>query len=418
MRGLRIRTVVLAAIGLILAGFIYWFSTRDPGRPLVDIPPVNTQNYIAALKETNSGERVVAITPEGTIKEPVAGEEISDKEIVWKPDGRRILFVSNRAANGSFQIFEWIPDRDNKPYQLTLGTASRQNPWFLPDGSAFTYASQGAVLITNYDRLRSRRLMPPSAEPDEPETEEGQVRAAGDEHEHDVITQAWSSIAQALEGDAFTHGFVDSSRKFFAGIYTTARGTVFVTQFLDPQNQDEARARAWFGGNTIQASFDAEKAISVVSIVEFYWPIRQAIPEQFINPDGTAKRAFVNAVFIVDAKTNNPVPLFLSQDGQQALTSPALSPDGSEVAFVVREKSGDSYESVSLAIAPVKEGGASEAKFIAQGKIESPAWSPDGEQLTFIRDGDVWTIRRDGSAEKNLTQGKGRFRTPKFSPMR
>jgi Tol biopolymer transport system component len=71
-----------------------------------------------------------------------------------------------------------------------------------------------------------------------------------------------------------------------------------------------------------------------------------------------------------------------------------------------------------LLVAPIAEGGVKDARIIAQGEISSPSWSPDGQKLVFVRDGDILTVGADGLGESNLTKGKGRYSTPLFSPMR
>src|SRR5207249_4707671 len=123
--------------------------------------------------QTRDGDRLVVIDAKGNMRNAPGTEEVQDKEIAWKPDGRRIIYVSNYKTDGSFQIFEWKADRDNEPYQLTPNGASRQNPWFAPDGSAFLYASQGDILATTYQQLKTRKVMPPSDDPNaEQNTEE------------------------------------------------------------------------------------------------------------------------------------------------------------------------------------------------------------------------------------------------------
>ena len=47
---------------------------------------------------------------------------------------------------------------------------------------------------------------------------------------------------------------------------------------------------------------------------------------------------------------------------------------------------------------------------------EDPAFSPDGESIAFVRDGDLFTIASDGSGEQQLTTGLGDVTEPAWSP--
>jgi Tol biopolymer transport system component len=41
---------------------------------------------------------------------------------------------------------------------------------------------------------------------------------------------------------------------------------------------------------------------------------------------------------------------------------------------------------------------------VCLGRGTSPAWSPDGRKLVFIRRGDVWTIDADGTHARRITR--------------
>jgi dipeptidyl aminopeptidase/acylaminoacyl peptidase len=46
----------------------------------------------------------------------------------------------------------------------------------------------------------------------------------------------------------------------------------------------------------------------------------------------------------------------------------------------------------------------------------SPAWSPDGSTIAFVRENSIWTMRRDGSAPRQVTAGQVVDRQPAWSP--
>jgi dipeptidyl aminopeptidase/acylaminoacyl peptidase len=416
MNRVWVRTGIVGLVAAALIAGAVYLRSRPQGLPIADIPPVDTQGYIAALMEQDGKSRAVVILPDGTIKEAPGDENASDHEVAWKPDGRRIVFASNRTSGGSFQIFEWTPDRDSEPVQLTPNGGSRQNPWFSAGGAEFIYASGGDLMATTYPQLRSRRIMPPSEGPEGRETESGEhVHAPGEEHDHDLVTTVWTTFSQAIEGEAFSRGFLDGD--MLLAQYTTSRGETVILQDLDPADENEAVPQAPLAGSALDFSFHRDSGKAVVAIVDFRFPTVKDIPREAIGPDGKVKVPFVNALFAIGLRDKSVFPIFLSPDDGQTLMSPAISPDGNQVAFVIMEKSGGVKRVTGMLVAPIREGGVQEAQRITEGEISSPSWSPDGRTLVFGRDGDVWTIGADGQGEKNLTNGKGRFSVPQFSPM-
>jgi dipeptidyl aminopeptidase/acylaminoacyl peptidase len=417
MNRVWVRTAIVGVVVVVLVAFAVYQRNRPQGLPITDFPAVDSKGYIAAVMEKDGQSRVVAILPDGTVREAPSEADVMDTEITWKPDGRRIVFVSNRSEGGSLQVFEWTPDRDGDPIQLTASGAGRQNPWFLPDGSQFVYASAGNVLSTTYPQLRSQRIMPPSEGPEGRETESGEhIHAPGEEHEHDLVSTVWTQYSEAIQGEAFTKAFVDGD--VLLGQYTTARGQAVILQDLDPADEREALPQAPFGGEALDIAFHAATGRAVIAIIGFRFPNLAEVPKEAIQPDGTVRPPFRNALFAMGLRDKSAFPIFVSADDAQTLMSPAISPDGTQVAFVIMEKVGDTKRVSGMLVAPIKEGGVQEARPVAQGEISSPTWSPDGQTLAFVRDGDVWTISVDGTGEKNLTNGKGRFSTPLFSPMR
>ncbi|MEZ4688037.1 MAG: peptidase S41, partial [Bacteroidia bacterium] len=88
------------------------------------------------------------------------------------------------------------------------------------------------------------------------------------------------------------------------------------------------------------------------------------------------------------------------------LRRPALSPDGSQIAF---SHQGDIWM-------VGRDGGKSVRLTIHEGYESYPAWSPDGQRLAFTstRNGnnDIFTIRPDGSEIRQLTWHSGNDNFP------
>ncbi len=96
-------------------------------------------------------------------------------------------------------------------------------------------------------------------------------------------------------------------------------------------------------------------------------------------------------------------------------SSPAWSPDGSQIAFVKNQ----GQELVAM------RADGSNQRVVARdrGYYQSPAWSPDGRAIAYQsspgRDKEVtaiFTIRPDGSGERHLTPGSASAGSPAWSP--
>lgn len=409
--------LVLILVGFGVGAFIVWMRNRPADRPWIIVPPPNTRDYIAALRENEDGSsRVVSIAPDGTIREPEGEGELDDREIVWSPDGNRIIFVSNRTPDGSYQLFDWIPDRKNQAYQLTPSGASRSNPWAARDNSIL-YASRGSIYRLHYQTLANYTVYPPREEPGAHQTEEGEV-ADHHEHGHDETThrieQAWNQVSTSLEGDAFEKGFLTADGRYFIGVYSTPRGRALIIQNMRPDTEDAFFPGVPLMGSELEVAVHPTDSRVVVAVKDFRWPFLDRVPAEMKEPDGSIRRPFVNGVFVFDLGGGKPPEMvFQSRDGSEALGSPAISPDGTKLALTRYVRRDTLLLPEALLVVPL-EGG--QMRLVFTGDASQPSWSSDGQRLAFIKGGDVWTVRADGTGAKNLTNGNGRYNSPKFSP--
>jgi Tol biopolymer transport system component len=89
---------------------------------------------------------------------------------------------------------------------------------------------------------------------------------------------------------------------------------------------------------------------------------------------------------------------------------PALSPDGSRIAFTRQQESNADIYVMNADGSGVNQvtGG--------EGVDLRPVWSPDGTRIAFERDGDIYVMTADGSAIMQLTDGPSEDRDPAWSP--
>jgi len=119
-------------------------------------------------------------------------------------------------------------------------------------------------------------------------------------------------------------------------------------------------------------------------------------------PDGktlVAVGAEENAIlFRVDVTSGEDEHLVQAGGGADA---PAFSPDGRTIAFTLLP-TGGSNEDIYLADAD----GRNVRQLTSDPAYEyEPRWSPDGATIAFVRGGDLWLMRADGSHARRLTTG-------------
>src|SRR5262245_44719924 len=101
-------------------------------------------------------------------------------------------------------------------------------------------------------------------------------------------------------------------------------------------------------------------------------------------------------------------------------TDPSWSPDGGRIAFTRHETGGEFTQSTQDDIVVMDSDGSDQQQVtpdVAGQSSFRPTWSPDGEQLAFLRSdavfvsspiryGDLFIANLDGSGETPLTRGK------------
>ncbi|HEY9339453.1 MAG TPA: prolyl oligopeptidase family serine peptidase, partial [Kribbella sp.] len=96
-------------------------------------------------------------------------------------------------------------------------------------------------------------------------------------------------------------------------------------------------------------------------------------------------------------------------------SQPALSPDGTRIAYVVRTLDADLDRNVDeLWLA--ETGGGPGRRLTAGPKDVAPAWSPDGTRVAFVRDGQLAVLTADGGEAETLTDLSLGAGAPVWSP--
>jgi flagellar hook assembly protein FlgD len=101
-------------------------------------------------------------------------------------------------------------------------------------------------------------------------------------------------------------------------------------------------------------------------------------------------------------------------------SSPAISPDGSQVAFVSSRSGDDRIWLMQSNDYSEKAGSAKLLNPNGSGREADPAWAPDGKTLAFVSDAggsqQVWLVSADGGSARALTRGEGGAASPTWLP--
>ena len=126
-------------------------------------------------------------------------------------------------------------------------------------------------------------------------------------------------------------------------------------------------------------------------------------------------------LFVTNGLSNKPVAIAGTKDLGGGLEGAALSPDGNSVAFVhdlTDEKTG--RRATQIFLLDLASGKYRVLTSEANGAYD-PTWSPDGQWLTYAarqatgKDTNLWLIRPDGTGRQRLTEG-GKDRGAGWSP--
>ena len=139
----HLRTAAIVATGVLAAGAGPAFATSPgaPGRIVFDSDREGPDLDIWAMHP--DGSRLVNLTPDGNRLPGAPGEsEYFDANPSWRPDGRKIVFVSDRPTptntEGDNEVFVMNAD-GSEPTQLTFNALTERFPAWSPDGREIVF---------------------------------------------------------------------------------------------------------------------------------------------------------------------------------------------------------------------------------------------------------------------------------------
>ncbi len=414
---LVVRSGILMIALLVLFFGYAWLRNRGAD---IDLGAADTKYWFAALEYTQgSGSQAVVIKPDGTVlRSPGYKPGAHDRDVVWRPDGNRIFFSSDRSDEG-FNIYRWNL-ATGVVEKRTLGKLSKSNPSF-PSAAAAVGAKNPLMVYSGMaweldpGEGKAIQLVPPK---------EGKDSAQVDTRDE--------SSSEKVGGFGEGAAYKVREARYFAGkdwvavIRRTDEGDRLIVQsMLDPQ-----RHLALTAGDKVFIDVDPKSGKLFYSSIAFQWPDPNNIPPQFVI-NGAAKKPFVHYVSIFDPVTPdaNNLPVIATQKDDACFSNIALSPDGATLACTVGAyKGGGEFVARAILAMPAQPSGVQQSATIFPTanapknlQITNLSWSPDGRHVAFgvidkAGDREICVVDKDGGGFKEVTKGKGKFGMPKYSP--
>lgn len=337
----------------------------------------------------------------------VLTDELGDaREPVWTPDGTRIAFQSYR--DGTWHI--WSVGRDGSGLrQLTFGAFDDREPDYSPDGRFLVFASDRSG---NYDIWRVD-LMAGTLEQltDDPMDDfapavsrDGRAiafvsaRKAGPGiwvRNGNGLTERWAVTAGAVSAPSWS----PDGQQIAFNLSTTGVSRLWIVakggepRAISPAEGDAFPFRAsWLSATEVLYTGDGHLQRASV--------LGDALPGiSFEAKIGFTRKAYVKARRDFDGTGPNRV---------QGIVAPALSPDGTTVAFVAL---GDLWTAR----------GGKLTRLTDDPYVQNdPAWSPDGRSLLYASDKggtkELWIRDLAAGTERQLTRGAAGAAMPAWSP--
>jgi hypothetical protein len=197
-------------------------------------------------------------------------------------------------------------------------------------------------------------------------------------------------------------------------------GTVLGTFLTDLRGRDLARLNYLFGEDVRpRFSADGERVIftSTRGGTPGLWTMNRKGEEQKRICDGDQgdwfpdgrRIAFRRRGEIVERSLETGKETVLSPAGWKSCSSPACSPDGQKILFMV---DGGAKDAIFL-MTP----GAAEPKRLAEGEtLCAPRWAPSGDRIAYQSGAHIWMMDADGSNQRQVTTTGGIQRGPAWSP--
>lgn len=378
----RERTLLGLLVAVILVAVLALIRSQPWGRIDIRLFKPSTVDWIVCVKLNEEGNGdLLMLKPDGQ-SVFLTQDNHDDQSPVWAPDGKKIVFSSNRRD----QVYQlWTIDPDGKGLmQLTIGGGAKQAPIYDKDGEHILHIAQGLVTEVDAKGTHATQLIPLASQ----------------------MTQVREQFGQVAFRYARRY-----SETLIAAVQRIDEGEQAVIQDLT-LGREQFTLPVLLTGAQLDIDWAPDKPQLVVAGVAVSLPTTS--PDA-LKPMGAILRFdFRNGI-----REPEVLPLWLAPTNRQGAIEVACSPDGSRIAFVLVERKEDGTL-VRKGLYTVPEAGGPPTEIVA-GEVYEPSWSPDGQQLVFamgsVGTRQIYTVRLDGTDLKQRTES-GDHISPRWSPAR
>lgn len=368
---------------VILIGALALIRSQPWGRVDLRFLKPDSSGWIACIKvnENEHGDLSV-IKPDGS-EILITNDEANDLAPDWSPDGKKIVFSSNRVDN-VYQLFTVDPDGAGIS-QLTQGSGAKLEPTYDTDGKHILYIAQGIVTEIDAKGIHAEQLVPPPHLLKQMQEQMGQL-----------------SFRYARRAP--------TERRLIGAAQRVDTGELAIFHYIHPDYQQETPPVTLLEAVRVDIDWSKNSSKMVLAAAGAVLP-----DPQTNQPRKVSMLAIIDFTENVLQPALSP-PLWGSQDNTEAAIQPVWSPDGTRIAYVrcEFEKNGALRRTGLMVIA--SDGGSPTE--LMDGEAWDPSWSPDGKQIVFSLGPEgnrqLYTVTLEGE-QKPLTQS-GDYIRPRFSP--
>ncbi|MGC8668435.1 MAG: TolB family protein [Chthonomonadales bacterium] len=422
--------LVLLFVLALLAGFFYWQSSYGRIGHVSDLPGT-TADHIAFVRQDGGRTNIFLVAADGSDLRQLTDDKAAKRAPAWSPDGRVLCYAGEpTAASESGRTFQIFVLGGGAPRMATYGSIGKDAPQFRPDGKVIAFLSGGVIKVIAPNGKDLRQVYPP---PHRGGSSSGDTET-GDEAATDPTQFKLPPISQFKWSP---------DGKAIAAVQVLEGETLLGEGRPEWWHRDEQPA----GRHASSGIMEAESVVVLPSL-DAQAPVM--LPGAAANhagiawyPDGihlavslsTSRNAHGIAVYRTDDLHGMPDGIYRSVGYTVAPENPAVSPDGSRIAFELWRMEGpENRELLGIAVLPADpkppeatlvirtQADMAKIPLVVRGDAHNPQWSPDGSRIlywTYGKNGrDLWVCRADGSNPVNLTKGVGDNFDAVWSPAR
>ncbi len=329
---------------------VYWLGGS---KPVID--------KIAFVSSNGGQLDLYLMDASGGNLQRLTNDKHSESEVIWNHKATDLFFVSDKP--GTPQIFEITADGRHSR-QVTIVSGSKLSLSVNKKG-LMVFVSQGKVYT--FVNEKTEPLLPTSLQIEE------QVKIT----KGDIIENPWPYKSAAVSSQSNEIAAVQEKSTF---------------EYQEPQYLSS------IGAEPQPILLDGED-ILVGKEVEIAW--QKLGPKLAIAVNGGP----LSGLYVTEPSSASASAIFFAMEKKIWPSSPEWSPDGRKIAFVGKDKDGNT---LGLYLASSDDGTGVNVSKLVEGEIRRPRWSPNGKRILFemMSDNrtDLWTIEIINKRMVNLTK--------------